>query len=90
MLGDIQSRRLLIAKAILFGVLGLAASVLVIVVQEAWREAIFLVIAVWAFCRLYYFLFYVIEKYIDGDYRFSGIWSAIRFLKTREPTEEEP
>lgn len=29
-------------------------------------------IAVWSFCRLYYFGFYVIERYIDPSYRFSG------------------
>ena len=32
--------------------------------------AFLLGIAIWSYCRVYYFMFYVIEKYIDGDYKF--------------------
>jgi len=36
-----------------------------------------MVISVWAFCRLYYFMFYVIEHYVDPGYRFAGLWSFV-------------
>ena len=32
------------------------------------------------FCRFYYFAFYVIEHYLDGNYRFSGLWPFARYL----------
>lgn len=34
--------------------------------------------ALWGFCRAYYFAFYVIEKYVDPGYQFSGLASVIR------------
>jgi hypothetical protein len=40
-------------------------------------------IAVWCFCRSYYFAFYVIEHYVDPSYRFSGLWSFVRYLLSR-------
>jgi hypothetical protein len=36
-------------------------------------------VAIWAFCRAYYFAFYVIEHYIDPGYRFAGLRSFIRY-----------
>ncbi len=41
---------------------------------------ILLAIAVWAFCRAYYFAFYVIEKYIDPRFRFDGLISVARYF----------
>jgi hypothetical protein len=42
-----------------------------------------LIIAVWAFCRFYYFAFYVIEHYVDPSYRYSGLASFARYLIRR-------
>ena len=44
------------------------------------RVALLLILAVWSSCRFYYFAFYVIERYVDPDYRFSGLLSLGRFL----------
>jgi hypothetical protein len=40
----------------------------------------FLVVAVWSFRRFYYFAFYVLERYVDPAYRFSGLFSLARHL----------
>jgi hypothetical protein len=37
-------------------------------------------IAPWAACRSYYFAFYVLERYVDPTFRFSGIWALVRYL----------
>jgi hypothetical protein len=37
-------------------------------------------VAIWSFCRFYYFAFYVIEKYVDSSYRFAGLTSFARYL----------
>lgn len=81
--GDITSPRLLCVKAVLFLVLGLAAGALLIVRSPHLATAVLLAICVWAFARAYYFLFYVIERYIDRSFRFSGIVSALRYLARR-------
>ena len=37
----------------------------------------------WGFCRAYYFAFYVIEKYVDRRFRFSGLGSFVKYWFTR-------
>jgi hypothetical protein len=82
---DLQSHRWMWVKAVLFVVVGTTACVLILVDDPDWRIAALLALAIWAFCRAYYFAFYVIEKYIDPSYRFSGILSAIKHAVTRRP-----
>ena len=77
---DITSPGLIKLKGILFLVIGLLASVLLYLEQPTLKVVVLLAVAVWCFCRFYYFAFYVIEHYVDGRYRFSGIWSFVRYL----------
>ena len=37
-------------------------------------------LAIWAFARAYYFAFYVIEHYVDSEFKFAGLWSFARYL----------
>jgi len=67
-------------KGILFLIIGILSSALLIIETWSWRVAIMLVIAIWCFCRFYYFAFYVIEHYVDPGYRFSGLWSFFSYL----------
>lgn len=68
------------AKGLLFLFLGLLCSGLILIERPAFRTAALLLLAVWSFCRFYYFAFYVIERYIDPAYRFSGLLSFLRYL----------
>ncbi|MCE0482862.1 MAG: hypothetical protein LV479_01335 [Methylacidiphilales bacterium] len=67
-------------KAALFLLIGLISSALILFRLADWRMAALLVLAIWSFCRLYYFAFYVIEKYIAPSFRFSGLGSVLRYL----------
>ncbi len=80
---DLQSHRWMWIKAALFLVIGAISCALIILEIPEWRVAALLALAIWSFCRAYYFAFYVIEKYIDPSYRFSGIISALRHLLKR-------
>ncbi|HEX7151429.1 MAG TPA: hypothetical protein VF618_08080 [Thermoanaerobaculia bacterium] len=71
---------LLYLKAALFAIAGTAAAALLIAQQPRLTTALLLGIAVWAFCRAYYFAFYVVERYVDPSYRFSGLGSFVRYL----------
>ena len=51
-------------------------------------QAALLCLVIWSFCRLYYFAFYVIEKYTDPAYRFAGLWSFFQYLMRRGKREE--
>jgi hypothetical protein len=81
---DLKSPRVIVVKGVLFVVLGVMASGMLIGLVPQWEVAALLVVAVWAFARAYYFAFYVIEHYVDGEYRYSGIWSAVRYLRRRK------
>ena len=71
-------------KGLLFLVIGLLASVLLVLEHPSWKVGVLLAIVVWCFCRFYYFAFYVIEHYVDPGYRFSGLWSFARYLISRK------
>jgi hypothetical protein len=76
---DIKSPRLLWLKFALFILLGLLASGIILFLHPSFQLAALLIVAIWAFCRAYYFAFYVIEHYIDPTYRFTGLASLIRY-----------
>ena len=80
---DLKDPRAMYAKAILFLVAGIAAGAGLLAETPTLRTVFLIGVIVWSFCRLYYFLFYVIERYIDPTYRFDGIGSALRYLLTR-------
>ena len=80
---DLQSPRLIYAKGFLFLVTGAAAAGLLIGQNPTLRTVMLLAIAVWSFARAYYFAFYVIERYVDPGYRFSGLGSFVSYLVRR-------
>jgi hypothetical protein len=77
---DLTSATWIKVKGILFLLLGLVAVALLILENPSWKTAGLVALAVWCFCRFYYFAFYVIEKYVDGQYKFSGLGSFARYL----------
>jgi hypothetical protein len=87
---DITSPGLIKLKGILFLFVGLAAAALLLIENPSLKAAVLLAIAVWCFCRFYYFAFYVIEHYVDSSYRFSGLWSFGRYLFQRGKHESPP
>jgi hypothetical protein len=70
-------------KGILFLFIGLVAAVLIFLDSPTLKTAVLLAVAIWSFCRFYYFAFYVIEKYVDSGYKFSGLISFARYLFQR-------
>lgn len=81
-MSDLKDPRLMYLKGVLFLGIGLLSSALILVLAGSWQVAFLLILAIWSFCRLYYFMFYVIEHYIDSSYKFAGIISFLRYLMT--------
>ena len=84
---DLTSPASLYAKAVLFLLLGTLASALLLIGNFSLRNLALLLLAIWAFCRAYYFIFYVIQYYIDPGFRYAGLWQffSTRILKFRKP-----
>ena len=83
-MGDIQSARLIVFKGFLFLLLGLLALAGLVAENPHWRPVLLAVLAIWGFCRFYYFAFYVIEKYVDANYKFSSLWAFALYLWRRQ------
>jgi hypothetical protein len=79
-MGDLKSARLIYLKGFLFLVAGTLAAASILLETPTLQTAFLLAMAIWSFCRLYCFMFYVIEKYVDANYRFAGIHSFVLYL----------
>ncbi|MEN9572800.1 MAG: hypothetical protein RL514_655 [Verrucomicrobiota bacterium] len=84
---DLKSSHLIWLKGWLFLLLGLASAALVLVEAPSLKVAALLALAVWSFCRAYYFAFYVLERYVDPGYKFSGLGSFVGYLLRRKPAK---
>ncbi len=83
---DLTSRGWIIAKGSTFGLLVLACGGLLYRSAPTIQSAFLLVVLAWSAARFYYFLFYVLEKYVDPRLRYAGIWALLRELRrTRGP-----
>jgi hypothetical protein len=79
-MGDLTNPKWIKFKGLLFLVLGIFAAALMLIEHPDWRTALLLSVAIWSFCRFYYFAFYVIEKYVDPGFRFAGLSSFLHYL----------
>lgn len=77
---DLKNPRLIWLKAILLLLIGVVSGVLVFLEAPTLRVAVMLGVAIWAFCRAYYFAFYVIEHYLEPGFHYSGLLSVVRHL----------
>ena len=80
---DLTDPRWIKFKGVLFLLLGIFSALLIVLEQPSLKLAALLGLCIWAFCRAYYFAFYVLQHYVDPEFRFSGLWSAVRYLISR-------
>ncbi|HET9225024.1 MAG TPA: hypothetical protein VFR31_00035 [Thermoanaerobaculia bacterium] len=82
---DLRSARTMKLKALLFFVLALLAAVGLLLESPSVRTAVLVVVLAWAAARLYYFLFYVLQTYVDPRLKYSGLLSLLRELRRAPP-----
>jgi hypothetical protein len=80
---DLKSPWLIHLKGALFAVLGLSSAAMLVALSPKLITAALIAITVWAFCRFYYYLFYVLDRYLGREKRFSGIFDALCYLLKR-------
>jgi len=83
-MGDIRSKPLIIVKGLLFLVIVLITASALFALSPDWLTAGLILILIWASARFYYFLFYVLEKYVDPSLKYSGIRDLLRHLPRRK------
>ncbi len=77
---DLVNPKWMYLKGVLFLLLGSFATVILLLDSPTLRTGILLALAIWCFCRAYYFAFYVIEKYVDKEFKFSGLGNFLAYL----------
>ncbi len=82
---DLKDPRLMWLKFWMFLFIGAMSAALLLFESPHWKVALYLALTVWAFCRAYYFTFYVIQHYIDPNYRFAGLIAFFQYLFRRQP-----
>jgi hypothetical protein len=78
-MGDLTNPKVIKLKGALFLLTGVLSSFLLLLDAPSFRDVALLLIAIWSFCRFYYFAFYVIEHYVDPSFRFSGLGDFLRY-----------
>ena len=82
-MSDLKSPAAIYVKGFLFLLAGTIAAGLVLAESPSLKVALLLGVAIWCFCRFYYFAFYVIEHYVDPHYKFAGLTSFAAYLIDR-------
>lgn len=79
-MSDIKSKKIIIIKGILFLLVTIISSGYSLCEFPFWIRLCALLIGLWSFARFYYFLFYVLEKYVDPSLKYSGILDLVRLV----------
>lgn len=82
-MNQVLSTPWMIAKAVLFLLLAALAATILVAQHPSWQTTVCVALVAWSASRAYYFAFYVIERYADPSFRYSGIWSAAIWVWAR-------
>ncbi len=77
-MGSLKNKKRIVAKGLLFLIASLMAMGLILLEYPDAKLALLVAIAVWCMARFYHFAFYVLEHYVDGRYRYAGLFSLMR------------
>jgi hypothetical protein len=80
---DLTSRKWIVAKGAMFAGIAIASAALILADLPSLRIAALLALLVWASCRFYYFLFYVLEHYVDPTMRYAGLLDLLMGMRRR-------
>lgn len=82
-MADLASKKVIVLKGVLFLGIVLGAGTLLFLERPTVRTAVLLAMLVWASARFYYFLFYVLEKYVDPSMRYAGLLALLSTIARR-------
>jgi hypothetical protein len=85
---DLRNPKPIWLKGILFLIIALTSTGLLWVETPSLKTALLLALVIWAFCRAYYFAFYVLERYVDPQFRFAGLLSVVRYILQKQRKRE--
>jgi len=85
---DIKNPKLIYLKGILFLLILVISASLILVETKSWTIGFLLLLVIWSSARFYYFMFYVIEKYVNSNYKFGGILHFLKYLISEQGNQK--
>ena len=82
-MSDLESSAAIVFKGVLFFLLLALSGSLLVLRTPDYRTVVLVLVLVWSSARFYYFLFYVLERYVDPSLKYSGILSLAKALRSR-------
>jgi hypothetical protein len=82
-MADLKNPKWIYLKGWLFLLILITSTTLILLENVNWERTILVGLIIWSAARFYYFMFYVIERYVDHGYRFAGIGSFVKYLWER-------
>ena len=80
---DLKSKQWIVAKGIMFLAIAATTVALILLETPSVKLAALLALLMWTSCRFYYFLFYVLEHYVDPTMRYAGLLDLLMGMKRR-------
>jgi hypothetical protein len=80
---DLTSKKWIVAKGVMFAGIAVTSAFLVLADLPTLKIAVLLALLVWSSCRFYYFLFYVLEHYVDPTMRYAGLLDLLMGMRRR-------
>ena len=81
--GDLKNQKIIILKGMMFLFIGMVSAALLLIESWSIKNLLLVLLTIWGCCRFYYFAFYVIQHYVDDEYRFAGLGSFFMYLIRR-------
>jgi hypothetical protein len=78
---DLKSKKLIVIKGLLFISIAAISAIGIAIYCFRIEVIALLLILIWASARSYYFLFYVLEKYVDPKLNYSGLFDLIKKIR---------
>lgn len=77
---DLVNPKWMYLKAIGFVLIAFLCAAGLVLRSMKIETALLVLLLIWASARAYYFCFYVIERYIDPEFKFAGLGSVLRYI----------
>ena len=89
-MADLKSKTWIVAKGVMFFGIAVLTAALILLEMPSLNVAAYLGLLVWASCRFYYFLFYVLEHYVDPSLRYTGLGDLMFGMKRQRNQQARP
>ena len=80
-MADLKSKKMIVIKGLMFISIVIISTIVIAIYCPRKEVIALLLILIWASARSYYFIFYVLEKYVDPKLKYTGLIDLIKNIR---------